>query len=63
MPSKKRKHFAKVTTKEVNNMDIECPEITHVNATGYTRDQWRALHNKTVEDEHDKSEWDDHEDE
>lgn len=47
-------------------MDIEHPDITHVNRTGYTRDQWRALHNnKTVDDERDKSEWDDfsHEDE
>ena len=46
-------------------MDIEHPEVTHVNRTGYTREQWRALHRIEVDNEHDKSEWDDfsHEDE
>lgn len=43
--------------------DIEHPEITHVNRTGYTRDQWRAIHNRDVEDERDRSEWDDYEEE
>lgn len=43
--------------------DIEHPEITHVNRTGYTREQWRAIHRKDVEDERDRSEWDDHEEE
>ena len=47
----------------MNFIDIEHPDITHANRTGYTREQWRALHNKTVDDERDKSEWDDHEDE
>ena len=43
--------------------DIEHPEITHVNRTGYTRDQWRAIHSDDVEDERDRSEWDDHDEE
>ena len=43
--------------------DIEHPEITHVNRTGYTRDQWRAIHNDDAEDERDRSEWDDHDEE
>lgn len=41
--------------------DIEHPDITHVNRTGYTRNQWRAIHSDSAEDNRDKSEWDDHE--
>ena len=41
--------------------DIEHPDITHVNRTGYTRNQWGTIHTNDVEDERDKSEWDDHE--
>ncbi|MCT6924603.1 hypothetical protein [Metasolibacillus sp.] len=48
---------------ELITMDIEHPDITHVNRTGYTREQWRAIHRNEVDNEHDKSEWDDHEDE
>ena len=43
--------------------EIEHPDITHVNRTGYTREQWRAMHEKEMEDERDRSEWDDHEEE
>lgn len=43
--------------------DIEHPDITHVNRTGYTREQWRAIHRIDVEDERERSEWDDHEEE
>ncbi|MER1998403.1 MAG: hypothetical protein ABS882_01405 [Lysinibacillus sp.] len=39
-------------------MDLEHPDITHVNRTGYTRDQWHALHKGDVENdnENDRSE-------
>lgn len=41
--------------------DIEHPDITHVNRTGYTREQWRAIHSDEEENERDRSEWDDYE--
>ena len=44
-------------------MHIEHPDITHVNRTGYTREQWRAMREKDMEDERDRSEWDDYEEE
>ena len=44
-------------------MDIEHPDITHVNRTGYTREQWKSMHEKDMEDERDRSEWDDYEEE
>lgn len=32
-------------------MDLEHPEVTHVNRTGYTREQWEALHKRELEDD------------
>ena len=44
-------------------MDLEHPDITHVNATGYTRQQWRDMHSVEDDNERDRSEWDDYEEE
>ena len=63
MQLKRLKHIWKVITQVIAMNDIEHPDITHVNRTGYTRNQWRAIHSNDVEDNHDKSEWDDHEEE
>ena len=59
MQQKKLKRIWKAITVVTIMHDIEHPEITHVNRTGYTRDQWRAIHRKEIEDDRDRSEWDD----
>lgn len=40
--------------------DIEHPDITHVNRTGYTRDQWWEMKAAAEDDfkDQDRSEWD-----
>lgn len=44
-------------------MDIEHPDITWVNSTGYTKDYWKEKNKEYIENEYndecDKSEWDD----
>jgi hypothetical protein len=34
--------------------DIEHPDITFVNRTGYTREQWREMERTESEDEHEE---------
>ena len=63
MRQKRLRRIWKAITEAMILHDIEHPEITHVNRTGYTRDQWRAIHSDDAEDERDRSEWDDHDDE
>ena len=63
MQQKRLKRTWKAITEAMTLHDIEHPDITHVNRTGYTRDQWRAIHKNDSEDDRDRSEWDDHEEE